>query len=121
MGNTSNQASGLEWTARIVSMLFAGFISIFAMDVFEDGYTGLKLVTALFMHLIPTFLLILVIWFSWKYNLVGTIVFFGLAAFYLFFAWGKFHWTAYVFISGPLFLLGLMHLLVWRRKRRPTE
>ncbi|MFZ0631899.1 MAG: hypothetical protein WA399_21155 [Acidobacteriaceae bacterium] len=40
------------------------------------------------------------------------------AKIYLIFEWGRFAWTAYAFISGPLILIGALFLLDWLR--RPT-
>jgi hypothetical protein len=40
-------------------------------------------------------------------------VFLALGAWYLVGTWGRFHWSAYVVISGPLLLLGLLFEIDW--------
>jgi len=44
----------LCWTSRILALLFAAVVSVFALDVFGEGYTFLQTILALTMHLIPT-------------------------------------------------------------------
>jgi hypothetical protein len=95
-------------------LLFAAFISMFALDVFGEQRGFWQTVLALGMHLIPTALLLAVLAVSWRWEWVGAVVFPGLALFYLVSAWGRFHWSAYAVISGPLLLLGALFLMSWR-------
>jgi hypothetical protein len=103
----------LFWTPRIVCILFAIFISLFAVDVFSAGYSLPKTILALLMHLIPTGLIVIVLIISWRWEWVGGIVFIALAAFYLAWQWGRFPWITYLTISGPLFLVGVLFLINW--------
>ncbi len=112
-----NYSTTIKWTARIMTMAFAALISIFAMDVFGEGYGFWQTILALFMHLIPTFFIILVLVFSWKWELVGGIIFPLLGLAYIILAWGKFALVAYLFISGPLFILGILYTLGWYLKK----
>ncbi|MFA7717115.1 MAG: hypothetical protein WC875_00145 [Candidatus Absconditabacterales bacterium] len=66
---------------RIVAIILMLFISIFALDIFGNGYTFRQTVVGLFMHLIPTWILLITLILSRKkYPLVGAIAFtaFGL-------------------------------------------
>jgi uncharacterized membrane protein YgdD (TMEM256/DUF423 family) len=47
---------------------------------------------------------------AWKWALPGGIAYILLALFYLIMA-NDMHWTAYLFISGPLFLTGALFIL----------
>ena len=87
------------------------------MDVFGEGYGFWQTILALFMHLIPTFFIILVLIFSWKWELVGGIIFPLLGLAYIILAWGKFALVAYLFISGPLFILGILYIIGWYLKK----
>lgn len=101
------------WTPRILCLLFAAFISIFALDVF-DGHSGfLETALALATHLIPTAALLLVLALSWRWEWVGAAIFPALGLFYLVAFAGRFHWSAYALIAGPLFLLGTLFLINW--------
>ncbi|MCB9301472.1 MAG: hypothetical protein H6566_12535 [Lewinellaceae bacterium] len=109
----------LYWAPRVLGILFAIFISLFALDVFGEGHTPKETAIALLMHLIPTALIVLTLVLAWKWEWIGLIVFLGLAIFYIAWAWGKFPISAYIAISGPLALIGLLfgsHMIINRHK-----
>lgn len=54
----------------ILSILFAMFISLFVLDVFEQE----KWLLALVIHLVPTFMIIVLTIISWKKELLGGIL-----------------------------------------------
>ncbi len=54
------------WAPRILCLLFAGFISLFALDVFEENRGFWNTTLALLMHLIPTGILLLILALSWR-------------------------------------------------------
>ena len=103
----------LFWTPRVLCLLFAVFISLFALDVFSEENRFWDTVLALLIHLIPTYLILLVLAVSWRWEWIGGILFNLLGIAYLVMAWGKFHWSAYFSISGPLFLVGILFLINW--------
>ena len=103
----------LYWAPRIICILFAAFLSLFALDVFEDGQGALKTILALLMHLVPVYVVVIVLLVSWRWEWVGAILFVGLGIFYIAWAWGRFALVAYFGISGPLFLVGILFLLNW--------
>lgn len=109
--------SVLLWTPRILGIMFAAFISIFALDVFGEGYGLWKTVLALLLHLIPTGIILVVLALSWRWEWVGGALFVALAALYLIAFWGRFHWSAYLVISGSLFLIGILFLINWVCRR----
>ncbi|MEK7678457.1 MAG: hypothetical protein AAB676_21730 [Verrucomicrobiota bacterium] len=104
----------LFWTPRILCLLFAGFISLFARDVFGEHHGFWNTALALLMHLIPTGILLLILAVSWRWEWVGGLLFPALGAIYLVAFWGRFHWSAYAVLSGSLFLLGALFLLNWK-------
>ena len=101
----------LYWAPRVLAILAAAFISMFAMDVFSEGSSFWNTLPALAIHLIPTYILVVVIIVAWKWELVGGIIFIILSIAYIIMAWGRFHISVYVVISGPLFLTGILFLL----------
>jgi len=104
----------LFWAPRILGMLFAIFLSLFALDVFGEGYGFWEILVALFMHLIPTFIVLIALAVAWRREWVGAILFFGLALFYVAMAWGRFPFVTCLAISGPLLLVGVLFLLNWK-------
>lgn len=107
----------LYWSPRILCLLFAAFISIFAADVFGAGHGFWKTILALLLHLIPTGIVLVVLAVSWRREWVGGVLFVALGVFYLTTSWGRFHWSAYLCISGPLFLVGILFLLNWLHRK----
>ena len=104
----------LFWAPRILCVLFAAFVSLFALDVFDQGYGFWETILALLMHLIPTTgIIVVVLVISWRWEWVGGVLFTALGALYLVMFRGRFHWSAYLTISGPLFLVGVLFLVNW--------
>jgi len=103
----------LFWAPRILCILFAVFVSLFALDVFGEGYGFWGTMLALLMHLIPTGVILIVLAISWRWEWVGGVLFTALGVLYLAMFWGRFHWSAYLLISGPLFLVGVLFLINW--------
>lgn len=106
----------LRWTPRVGMMVFAFFISLFALDIFDAGYSLQETIVALVMHLIPTFVLLAVLAVAWRWPAVGGVaVLLAAGAFLLRFGAG---WAGvgmlYLLIIGPLVVIGLMFLADWR-------
>ncbi len=94
-------------------MLLAGFLSVFALDVFSEDHGVWATIGALLIHLIPTFIVIIALIVVWRREWVGAILFIGLGLFYIVIFWGRFPLVTYVAISGPLFLVGVLFLFNW--------
>ena len=107
------------WTPRILCIVFAVFISLFAFDVFEEGKGFWETSVALLIHLVPTIIIVAVLVVSWRREWIGGILFIALGIFYIVWAWGRFPWTTYAIISGPLILMGILFLLSWRLRAVP--
>lgn len=110
----------LYWTSRIASLLFVGFISLFVLDVFDE-YHGWELVLALFMHLLPSFVLLVAIALAWKYDILGAIVFLGFVVLYVVWAGLDRPWTWYALISGPAALVGTLYFVNWLRSKEQNK
>ena len=103
----------LHWTPRILSILYALFISVFALDVFGEGNGFWGTALALVIHLIPTFLLVAILLLSWRREWIGGIVYLVLAFAYVVFTWGRFPWPTYAVIAGPLMVTSGFFLFDW--------
>ena len=112
---TPRMAALLRWTPRIGMIIFAAFLSLFALDIFGQGYTLWETVVGLTMHLIPTFALLIVLALAWRWPLVGGVAALLVAAgFILQFGggWGD-DWPFYLTIVGPQIVIGLLFLTDW--------
>ncbi len=114
---TKSARGVLFWAPRILTILFALFLSIFAFDVFAETKGFLETLTALVLHLVPTFLVVVLLVFAWRWELIGVIAFAGLAVAYVVVIWGRgFPWVTYVMISGVLLLISVLFFLSWRQR-----
>jgi hypothetical protein len=67
------------------------------------------------MHLIPTFLLVAILWASWRREWIAGVLFPSLGVFYIVWAWnGPFAtWATLLLMAGPLVFTGALFLLNW--------
>jgi len=116
----------IYWTPRILSILFLLFLTMFSLDVFDGNYGFWGTILALFMHNIPVFLLAIVLWISWKHEIVGGIVFILAGLLYTLrllmtaitngFEWYYIAWS--IQISGIAFLIGILFIVGWFKKKK---
>jgi len=103
----------LRWTPRVLSLLFALFVGLFALDVFGEGYGFWKTVIALLIHLLPVFVLLIGLALAWRWAWVGALIFLGFSAWYLAAFWGRFPLSVYLIMAGVPFVVGLLWLVDW--------
>lgn len=101
----------LFWSPRVLGILIAVFVSLFALDVFGEGYSTVETIVALAMHLIPTLVILIVLQIAWRWEWIGGFLFVALGVLYITLFWEPSNLPAYLVISGPLFLTGILFLL----------
>jgi hypothetical protein len=104
----------LFWSPRIIAILFAIFLSLFALDVFSESRGFWETLGALVVHLVPTLLVLAVVAIAWRWELVGAVLFLALAVGYVVIAWGNFPFLTYVIISGPLLIVSVLFFAHWQ-------
>ncbi len=98
----------LYWTPRILSIVMVCFISIFAFDVFDENNTAWETAVALFIHLLPSIVAVVIIIVAWKKEQIGGWLFMALAVAIMFL--GRFQLVTILVVSLPLALVGAMFL-----------
>ena len=112
----------IYWTPRIVSIFFIIFLTLFSLDVFGENLSFWQTVLGLFIHNIPSFILIAILIISWKHEIVGGITFILAGIIYLIlllrnpFEWYYLVWALQ--ISGVAFFIGILFLIGWERKKK---
>ncbi len=109
----TNTKQVLFWAPRGLCILFAMFLSLFALDVFSEGYGFWEAILALLIHLVPVYIVVIALGIAWRWEWIGAILFIALALFYPVWSEGRFYWSAYLVISGPLVLLSVLFLFNW--------
>lgn len=111
----------LFWSPRIICILFALFISLFAFDVFDGNHPLSEMLLAFLIHLIPTFLIILILVISWKWEWTGGITFILLSIAYVVWAWGRFPFSVYLIICGPMLFISILFFMNWKFRSELRE
>ncbi|MFC1769069.1 hypothetical protein ACFLZX_04870 [Nanoarchaeota archaeon] len=99
---------------------------MFSLDIFDMDLDFWGTLLGLFMHNIPALILLVVLLISWKYEIVGGIVFILAGIFYIAMVsmnpnFGPDILIPILIISGPAFLIGTLFLIGWIKKRsKPT-
>ncbi len=109
-----NTKKMLFWTPRILCILFAMFLSLFALDAFSENSSIWESILGFLIHLLPVYIVLIVLAIAWRWEWVGAVLFIGMAFFYLVSTWGRFHWSAYATISGTAALVGILFLVNWK-------
>lgn len=108
----------LYWAPRVAGILIILFVSLFALDVFEEGLSIWEMLGGFLMHMLPSFGLILVLVFAWRWEWLGFWVFLAASIFFLLFT-VVFDFNIYsignvlVFVL-PLFLIALLFGANWK-------
>ena len=113
----------MYWTPRILAIVFILFLAMFSLDIFDNNYTFWEIVLGLFMHNIPTFILLIVLLISWRYEIVGAVAF--ILAGILYIVWllmsQKLEWYMLFWvlqIAGPTFLVGILFWVNWKKRKQ---
>ena len=112
----------LFWAPRALSIGFIVFLSLFALDVFDEGYGFWKTLLALAMHLIPNFVLIAVLVLAWRWEWIGAALYAAAGILYVIWACAralspaiKLNWI--LTIAGPAFVIAGLFLVNWWKRR----
>ena len=101
----------LFWAPRALCIVFAIFLSLFALDVFGEGLGFWKSLVALIIHLSPAGIVLAVLLAAWRWEWLGTAAFAGLGLLYA--IKNSRHPDWILVISGPLFVIAALFLISW--------
>lgn len=100
----------LFWFPRILGIGYVLFISMFAFDVFGEGYPWYEALLGFLIHLVPAYAAIAILLVSWKWPRTGSVFYLAGGIFYIF-VMHEIDWIAVALISGPLFLTGALFFI----------
>ena len=122
MNKTTKQL--LFWSPRVICILAILFISKFAADAFEQG------LSAVLIHLIPSFVLITFLIVAWKWEFIGGIIFtligLGFAPFIFMLNYNRNHsiWISLqiiLVITFPFIVVGILFIVSHLLKRKNLQ
>lgn len=107
------------WIPRALSILIISFFLLMSLDIFDMHMSFWQTVLGLFMHNIPTIVLIAILIFSWKNEIIGAISYILLALAYEVFALRSgIDILGIIFIGAPLVLTGILFLKNYNEKKK---
>ncbi len=64
----------LSWVLRILLIIMIIFFALFSLDVFGEGKGFWEILADLFMHNLPSFVMIIILIIAWRNELIGGIL-----------------------------------------------
>lgn len=117
----------LHWFPRVLCILAILFISLFALDAFNPELSFWEQVFDFIIHLIPSFILIVLLIVAWKRELMGgvlfTIIGLGLSPLVFMHNYNMNHclWMSLgitCIITIPFTIIGILFIMSHYRKKR---
>ena len=118
----------LHWIPRILCILAILFVSLFALDAFSPERTFWQNAAAFLIHLIPSFVLLAILFIAWRWEKVGGIILlivgvvFGILVFNLNYNQRHFTlWQSIINVSMiclPFVLAGILFIISHSRKKK---
>ncbi|MBT4824700.1 hypothetical protein HN695_07965 [Candidatus Woesearchaeota archaeon] len=107
----------IYWLPRILMILFICFISMFAFDMFDEG-SFWKMLIGFFIHMLPTFALVILLTIAWKWEKIGGILIILLGIIFTIFFNTYKEVISFLLISMPVFIVGGLFLWSWWLKKK---
>ena len=107
----------VQWSPRVLSILFTLFLSMFSFDVFEMAAPWYELLLGFLIHNFPSLILAIVIFLAWKRPLIGSIVFAAAGLFYVILVFtnqGLEDWLSVVILGLPAFVISILYYMDYR-------
>lgn len=120
----------LYWAPRILCIIAILFLSLFALDSFGTERSFWQQIGDFIMHMLPMFLLVVLLILAWKYELIGGIVFIAIGLFFTpwiyqhNFAMNHSFWMSLnvvLMVTFPIILVGVLFVLSHLHQKRYTE
>jgi len=113
----------LTWAPRIFGLGLSLFLGTISLDAMGSGPDVMETAVALAMGFVPAAIILVTVIVAWKHELIGAIVFTGLAIFYAVTSIGHLSWI--LLIGGPLVIAAILYFVGWRyrmhRNLAPSE
>ena len=103
--------------ATILGILYAVALLVFAADVFNDDQNITQTFYDILLHLLPTAVILLIVFVAYNRPLIGAIIYLVLGLMYIITGWARMHWSAHILIAGPLLLLSALYITAWKSNK----
>ncbi len=106
----------LYWAPRVAGILIILFVSLFALDVFEEGLSIWEMLGGFLMHMLPSIGMIIFLVFAWRREWLGFWFFLAAAVFFLVISstGGQYLFGNILIFVAPLLLIALLFGANWK-------
>ena len=115
----------LYWLPRVITIALTVFLSLFALEAFNQFHVWWRVSAAFAIGLVPALIVVAVLVAAWRWEWIGAAAFALLAIWY---SWGMLHrhhltWPIALSIPLPLLVIAGLFLAGWikRAKLRPAH
>ena len=102
------------FAATSIGVLYALTLLVFAVDVFNKEQGVSQTVFDVCLHRVPTVVVLLFVFVGYKKPLIGAVICLVSGLIYVITGWCNMHWTAHVLIAGPLLVLCMLYIMVYK-------
>ena len=112
----------LFWTPRALSIAFAAFLSLFALDVFSEPHGFWDTALSLTMHLVPVFVVLAILALAWRWEWIGAVFYSFAGLLYVALTTSLtlppvIKLNRIMIIAGPSFVIALLFMANWLKRR----
>jgi len=105
----------IHWAPRVAAIMIIFFMSLFSLDVFEMEATTLQLLGGFLMHNIPSFVMLVLLFFAWKRPAVGFWAFLAAGVvFVIFFVRDFYALSNLLLFALPIWLVAGLFYADWK-------
>ena len=101
----------LYWLPRVLGILTAAFLSMFALDAFAGDAGIFAKLGAFAIHLIPAAVVLAVVAIAWRWEIAGGLLFIAAGIAYVLSIDVARHPDWIAVVAGPLWLVGALFLI----------
>lgn len=105
------KSNRLLWIPRVLSIIFILFLSLFALDAFSAEAPFIQKLAGFFIHLIPSFILVIALVFSWKRPVAGGCILIFLSLLFTLHFRTYNSLSSFLLISLPLVVVGVLFII----------
>ncbi len=107
-------------------MAYIAFLSMFALDVFGEGFGFWRTLVALAIHLSPSFVLLGFLALAWRRDWLGALLFAAAGMSFVFLVLSRHILTAtkliwMLTIPGPVWVVAVLFLANWRKRKKAGD
>ena len=103
--------AALTWGPRAIVLFYAGLLALFATDAFSGGHSFGQQVLGFAIHLLPALFVLAILVVAWRFPLIGGVGFMVLGMVFTIYFHAARETSAFLLISTPLFLSGILFIL----------